>query len=195
MALSANDYVEGPRHGIITDDNVGPIISIITMLSMVIMILAVVLRLLVRFTTSLIPGADDAVILLALLTALGEVVGISVSVNNGLGMRTALLSSTELKSVQKGVYAATLLYILAIALGKASTVLLLHRLAVMARHRLTLWITAGFITSWMIAAMFGAAFQCDLPEPWLVEEARCFDIVSMILPRRSNDRADRSSPS
>lgn len=181
MASSATDYVEGPRHGIITDDNVGPIISIITLLFMVTMVLAVILRILVRFTTSLVPGADDGVILLALLTALGEVIAIAVSVNNGLGRRESLLSADQLSSVQKGVYAASLLYILTIALGKISTLLLLHRLTVSARHRLVVWVTAGAIVAWTPAALFGAAFQCHLPDPWVRQGSRCFDIVSRIM--------------
>lgn len=182
MASSAAaNYVEGPRHGAISSDNVGAVISIITLLFMVTMILAVLLRILVRFTTSLVPGADDVVVLLALFTALGEVIAISLSVNHGLGMRSTLLSSAELTSVQKGVYAACLLYILTIALGKTSTLLLLHRLTVSAPHKLTVRITAAAIFAWTSAALFGAAFQCHLPDPWNVQSDRCYDIVSRSL--------------
>jgi hypothetical protein len=176
MASSAA-YVEGPRHAVITTKDFGPVISIISWLFMVTMILAVVLRILVRFTTSLVPGADDAVVLLALLAALGEVIAISVSVNHGLGTQTTLLSSDQLMSVQKGVYAACLLYILTISLGKASTLLLLHRLTVSAPHKLAVRITAAAIVAWTFSALFGAAFQCHLPNPWVVDGDRCFDIV------------------
>lgn len=178
MAPSAANYVEGPRHGAITSEDVGPIISIITLLFMVTMILAVLLRILVRFTTSLVPGADDAVILLALTTALGEVIAILLSVNHGLGIRTGLLSAAQLASVQKGVYAACLLYILTLTLGKASTLLLLHRLTISPPHKLTVAITAGAILVWTFVALFGAAFQCHLPRPWNVQSGHCFDVVS-----------------
>lgn len=179
MASSAA-YVEGPRHAVITNENVGPVISILTLLFMVAMVLAVILRILVRFTTSLVPGTDDAVILLALLTALGEVIAISLSVNRGLGLKSTLISPPQLVSIQKGVYAASLLYVLTIALGKASTLLLLHRLTVSTPHRLAVQITAAVIVAWTLAALFGAAFQCHLPEAWVIGDRRCFDIVSTL---------------
>lgn len=179
---SLQGYVEGPRHAVVTSDDVGPIISIITLLFMVIMVLAVILRLLVRFWTSLVPGADDAVILIALVMALGEVIAILLTVNRGMGTRPTLLSPAQITGIERGVYAADLLYVLTIALGKGSTLLLLHRLTVLTPHKIAVRTIAAITVAWTFAAVFGAAFQCHLPSPWVVEGNRCFDIVGELLP-------------
>lgn len=177
MAESASGYVEGPRHAVITSDDVGPVITIITLIFMVIMILAVMLRLLVRFTASHVPGLDDAVVSIALLVAIGEVIAISVTVNHGLGTSALLLSEGQLNDVARGAYAANLLYLLTLALGKASTLLLLNRLTVLRRHKAVVRGIAIFMLMWTIVALFGSAFQCRLPDPWRAEAGRCIDIV------------------
>lgn len=53
---------DGVRHTVVTPDNHGPIIQIVTWFAMVVMILATALRLAVRYLTSHIPGMDDAIV-------------------------------------------------------------------------------------------------------------------------------------
>ena len=58
-------FPEGPRHGLVTPDNHGDILLIVSWFLMVVMILSTCLRLLIRFTTTHAPGSDDAVVSLA----------------------------------------------------------------------------------------------------------------------------------
>jgi hypothetical protein len=68
MADSGAPPPTGPRHATITDANHGPILSIATWFLMVAMILAVTLRLVIRFTTAHVPGRDDAICFAAMVS-------------------------------------------------------------------------------------------------------------------------------
>ena len=59
---------EGHRHATITADDRGAVLQIVAWFLMVVMILTVSLRLLIRFTTTLVPGLDDAVALGAMVS-------------------------------------------------------------------------------------------------------------------------------
>jgi hypothetical protein len=59
---------EGPRHATVTPDDHGAILQIATWLLMVLMILSIVLRLTIRLTTTHIPGIDDAVVFVAMVS-------------------------------------------------------------------------------------------------------------------------------
>lgn len=63
---------EGPRHGQVTPDNHGDILLVVAWFLMVVMILATSLRLIIRFTTAHIPGLDDVVVVLAMVSENAE---------------------------------------------------------------------------------------------------------------------------
>ncbi len=128
------------------------------------------------------------------LSGVGEVVAISIAANEGLGKRQDLLDAEHIHEVEKvrymrrlfasatnykrqNVYASTLLYILTIALAKASTLLLISRLATAKLHLRTVQALSGVVISWTIAAIFGSAFQCEMPRPWHFLSTSCFNIV------------------
>jgi hypothetical protein len=52
---------EGPRHAIVTPDDHGPILNIVSWFLLSLMIQAIVLRLTLRVTTAHVPGIDDGV--------------------------------------------------------------------------------------------------------------------------------------
>jgi hypothetical protein len=62
-------FPEWPRHGLVTPDKNGDILLVISWFFMVVMILATCLRLLIRSTTTHVPGLDDAVVSLATVSA------------------------------------------------------------------------------------------------------------------------------
>lgn len=59
---------EGPRHAIVTPDDHGAVLQIVTWFLMVVMILSISLRLMIRFTTTHVPGIDDAVVFVAMVS-------------------------------------------------------------------------------------------------------------------------------
>lgn len=64
-SAAASIVPEGPRHAVITADSQGAVLQIAAWFLMVVMILSVLLRLFIRFTTAHLPGTDDAVLCLA----------------------------------------------------------------------------------------------------------------------------------
>lgn len=63
--MSSGSFPEGPRHATVTPDDNGAILQVVAWFLMVLMILATFLRLLIRFTTTHIPGVDDVVLFAA----------------------------------------------------------------------------------------------------------------------------------
>lgn len=59
---------EGPRHAIVTPDDHGPVLQIVAWFLMVVTILSISLRLMIRFTTTHVPGIDDAVVIVAMVS-------------------------------------------------------------------------------------------------------------------------------
>ena len=61
-------YPEGPRHGVVTSDDHGAVLNVVAWFLMVVMILSTFLRLLIRFTTTHVPGLDDIVLAVAMVS-------------------------------------------------------------------------------------------------------------------------------
>jgi hypothetical protein len=59
---------EGPRHATVTPDDHGAILQIVAWFLMVLMILSIFLRLTIRLTTTHIPGTDDTVVFVAMVS-------------------------------------------------------------------------------------------------------------------------------
>jgi hypothetical protein len=66
LSTMGSDVAEGTRHGVITDADHGPALSIISWVMVVTMVLIIGLRLAVRFSTSS-PGIDDILAVLAMV--------------------------------------------------------------------------------------------------------------------------------
>ncbi|KAK5170646.1 uncharacterized protein LTR77_005235 [Saxophila tyrrhenica] len=194
--MPQDTYIEGIRYATISPDDHGAVLQIIAWLMMVVMILATTLRLMIRFTTNHIPGFDDAFVSLATLSGIGEVIAISIAVNQGLGRRSELLDEKNVQSIEKvsrngqmtgqnlsaelmqNIYTSTILYILTVALAKASTLLLISRLATAKLHLRTVQALSAIVIAWTLAASFGSAFACQMPRPWNFQSGRCFDIAT-----------------
>lgn len=59
---------EGPRHATVTPDDHGAILQIVAWFLMVLMILSIFLRLTIRLTTTHIPGTDDAMVFVSMVS-------------------------------------------------------------------------------------------------------------------------------
>lgn len=68
-------YKEGFRHAEVTFDNQGAILQIAAWFLMVVMILATFLRLTIRFTTRQVPGLDDTILIVAMVSSRNFSVG------------------------------------------------------------------------------------------------------------------------
>lgn len=118
--MAPSFYNEGFRHAEITLDNQGAILQIAAWFLMVVMILATILRLTIRFATRQVPGLDDTFLTIAMVSCpklsirdtcakeygkqlfgIGQVIAVSIGVNTGLGKRLSLLNGAQKNNVEK----------------------------------------------------------------------------------------------
>lgn len=74
-------------------------------------------------------------------------------------------------------YSAEILYIIALAISKASVLVLLWRITPVGVHRRIALISGSLIGMWTLASIFAAVFQCSVPDTWTILSPRCFDRV------------------
>ena len=115
----------------------------------------------------------------ALIFAVIQVVLLQKAVDHGLGKHQDRLSDGDIQAWSKFAYAAHLLLIVALSLSKMSTILLIWKLTPSKSLRRSCAIAAGIVVGWSIFAVFGIAFQCEMPGPWLYSPERCAGEVSI----------------
>lgn len=81
--------------------------------------------------------------------------------------------------LSQDVYVSTILYLLALTFAKASVVLFLGRLVARRAHSIAVLVLVACTVAWSLASIFGVSFQCELPQPWDLVHAQCFDVVSV----------------
>lgn len=74
-----------------------------------------------------------------------------------------------------------ILYIITLAFVKASTLLLIARLAVARAHQLMIRVLSVVVALWMVASVVALAFECQLPDPWNYSGGKCFDVVRVTI--------------
>lgn len=74
-------------------------------------------------------------------------------------------------------YSAEILYIIALAISKASVLVLLWRITPVGGHRRMALISGTLLGMWTLASIFAAVFQCSVPDTWAILSPHCFDRV------------------
>ncbi|OJJ45844.1 hypothetical protein ASPZODRAFT_133712 [Penicilliopsis zonata CBS 506.65] len=156
MAVTATDH--------------SPIVGIIALLSMVIAVLAVGVRLVIKYVITKGLSMDDYLILVAVLFCVVQSICIVVAATHGLGKAESSLSEDNLDTVFKAAYAAEILYVASLTFAKLSSLAFVSFLT--QRIGMKEWIFGGAILVWAFTAEFAVAFQCQLPRPWT---GQCFD--------------------
>jgi len=141
---------------------------------------------------------EDPFSLLILLQALAiaESVCVQLAVNHGLGRHQNSLSHPEFVAYSKVLespskaelritltrhsqanYAAQILYVLVLACAKFSVTQIIEAIQSQKNVLLATRAIAAVIALWTITSVFGLAFQCHLPGPWLIQPNRCVSLV------------------
>jgi hypothetical protein len=74
-------------------------------------------------------------------------------------------------------YAAQILYVLTLACAKLSVTQIIEAIQSQRKVLLATRAVAAVIALWTITSVFGLAFQCHLPGPWLIKANRCVSLV------------------
>ncbi len=80
-------------------------------------------------------------------------------------------------TIRQAGYSSDLLLIISLGISKISTLILLLQISPVTLHRTLAAMLGGFIVIWSIPSLLASAFQCDLPNAWMIVEGRCFDQV------------------
>ncbi|KAI2639144.1 hypothetical protein GGS26DRAFT_544163 [Hypomontagnella submonticulosa] len=116
---------------------------------------------------------DDYLLFCATILALGISLSYSIMASNGLGNK--VISIAQFDAVQKGRYAADMLYIPSVCGVKLSLLVFIRQISIDAK-RTRFISTLIILTSISAVAFFIAAvFQCQVPRPWETLSLRCFD--------------------
>ena len=165
------------RQPVIDSASKGPVVNLVGWIAMVTMILAVGTVLVSKWVIVRKLGWNDLLISLAMLFSIGQTIATSMQVNYGLGRHLTAVSASEYIKFQKAGYAANLLYIVALATAKISTIALLFALTRLDNHRKPIQAVGLVVIIWALGAFLASAFQCNLPNAWAYETGKCFDQV------------------
>ncbi|PLB48980.1 integral membrane protein [Aspergillus steynii IBT 23096] len=158
---------------VLSDDNHGPLVTLVS----VAFLIATIIFVAAKFVSAIYFKQRQTIvntpIWIGLVLAIIQVVLMQKAVDHGLGRHFNTLKTTKLHKASKFVYAAQLIQITILSLSKVSTTLLVWRLTPNNQLRRACAITIGLTTAWTLFALFGIAFQCQMPHPWLYSPERC----------------------
>lgn len=168
-----------PPFATITPDDHAAWILIAAALGLACYLFFGIIRIVVRMTISHGFALDDYVLGAATLLAVIESSLVLGACSKGFGKSAAILSPEAQEQVQKIYYTSSLFYILVIGLSKISVICFLSRISRMKQHRLVFNIAMGLITAWMVGSFLAMALQCDISNPWIIEnQPECSGTVS-----------------
>lgn len=158
---------------VVTDTDHGAWIIITTALGLSQILLFAVIRSFVKCVIN--PGltSDDGMIFTATGLAVVQSALVLGACHAGLGRSAELISADDLNALQRLYYAASLFFVLALGMSKASVTVFLLRLAPFDPYRQVTKVVIVAIIVWTVAFFFATALKCNLSEPWVVLGAQC----------------------
>ncbi|MCJ1377796.1 hypothetical protein MMC17_000892 [Xylographa soralifera] len=172
----------------ITDDNLAPLVDILTWFLLVTSITGVAVRGATKAAIIHIVGVDDALITIALpylsgfakLFSIGQSSAIAVQTANGFGKPITSLTSSVLLTDLKAEYAASLLYIPGLCFSKLSVLAMIRTITPARRNRLLVYGLTVTVIAWALTAEFAAAFQCQAQSPFDYVTGTCFNRTALM---------------
>ncbi|KAE8353472.1 hypothetical protein BDV28DRAFT_133091 [Aspergillus coremiiformis] len=156
-------------------DRRAPILNVVNWFLLVVAILSVLTRLGTKLWMFHRFTSDDYLIVVSLMFSIGESITLSIAVNNGYGHHATTIDDEHFHAIMKCQYAGFLLYTLSLYFSKLSLSSFICNLTPVSRdhfHAAILWI---LLTVWLIVALLGSSFQCEVPQTWDFR-GKCFDL-------------------
>ncbi|KAK3705641.1 hypothetical protein LTR37_013249 [Vermiconidia calcicola] len=129
------------------------------------------IRYFVRRATDI--GADDVLLFASSAVAIVQSDITLRAPSSGLGQSTTILQPERVAVTEQLYYTSIILWVLSLALSKASTASLLMRLGVTKQHKMAFGAMLAFVALWSVASVFALALQCDLSQPWRLAGTQC----------------------
>jgi len=154
----------------------GAAVAIVAAIALSITLVSLLIRLYVRLSLSAQFGNDDIVVLAATIFACGQSATVFWEVSKGLGTSIELISTNDLRLLQKAALASDICYLITIYLAKCSIVGMFLRLTPNKRHNRASWATLALSTIWVIPAIFMISVHCGLKQPWANIAEQCTNL-------------------
>ncbi|KAI1907712.1 hypothetical protein LOZ53_003376 [Ophidiomyces ophidiicola] len=151
---------------LITDTDKSALVDIFVWIFLVVAVLAVIASIATKLAIRRHLTTEDYIILASVLLATGQSIAVGIQNTNGWGKYVDSLSKSQLETVLKADYAATILFILAICLTKISLLVLNYQFALLKQYKYTIYCLGGIVILWTASSILVVSFQCDLPRPW-----------------------------
>ncbi|KAI4192075.1 MAG: hypothetical protein LQ346_004503 [Caloplaca aetnensis] len=162
-----------------TAEHHGSVISVVTWLLIIATVLVVVARVVTRYATTNTLQRADILAILAMVTAIGQSIAVSISSTNGLGSHADTLRPDQKDVIQKALYASLLIYVVTLGLAKSSVCIHLYNLFPYRASRQFSTVLMSLIGIWTTTALLVIAFECKLPNPWsITSSGKCIDLLA-----------------
>jgi hypothetical protein len=180
----------------ITDNNLGPVIDICTVVLIVPMVIAVGGRIFTKAVFVRKVAGDDILIFGAFLLSLGQNAAVIIAVANGLGQHWEALDISRQTDFQKvrfsftvsfdgvlsyrsqSTYVSALLLILTLVTTKLSIISFIQSLAPSTGNENCGFLFGAILILWGFGSAAAALFQCSAPDIWRQSGNKCFTTVS-----------------
>ncbi|MCJ1400899.1 hypothetical protein MMC11_004110 [Xylographa trunciseda] len=169
----------------ITDNNLAPLVDILTWFLLVTSITGVAVRGATKAVILHIVGLDDALITIALskpylygfvkLFSIGQSSAVAVQTANGFGKPISSLASSVLLTDLKAEYAANLLYIAGLCFSKLSVLAMIKTITPARRDQILVYGLIVTVIAWALTGELAAAFQCQAQRPFDYVTGTCFN--------------------
>ncbi|KAI4166126.1 MAG: hypothetical protein LQ342_000012 [Letrouitia transgressa] len=144
----------------------GPLVNIASWITLVSAILAAGVKLYTKMSITKKVQLDDALLLVAVLAAVGCCIAQAKQVQFGLGQHEDSLTSGQISSYYLSYYVTQIFYVVTVYVAKLVGLYFFISLTGENVKRKIVRCLMVFIGAWTTAAIFVVAFQCELPRPW-----------------------------
>ncbi|KAI5239652.1 hypothetical protein E4T43_06630 [Aureobasidium subglaciale] len=163
----------------ISDTDHAGYVWIVALLSLIYPFGTLLVRLKVRWG---LYGADDWALVAATFAAVCQHIPIFVGLGAGFGQSSNVLQQNQLPGIDKAMYTAEVMFILAYTLSKVSLALFVRRLFTHNRllNTILCWSLLGVTIIWGVVALFVLLIKCS-PYHFFSKAARCPSYVSAMI--------------
>ncbi|CAG8958012.1 hypothetical protein HYFRA_00000355 [Hymenoscyphus fraxineus] len=170
------------RRVVITDENLGPVVSIVSIELLILVIITVFARLCIRYFPRRQLSLEDGLIVVAAnidlafqIFSIGELVTVLGLDSNGLGSPRRVLSAEQVLLFEKYFYSNYILYVLNLGFSEISILLLIRNLTPVKKQKIAILVLIAFTALWAVVSVFALLFQCHSPHVWRFINNKCID--------------------
>ncbi|ETN42761.1 uncharacterized protein HMPREF1541_01919 [Cyphellophora europaea CBS 101466] len=166
-----------PAFETVRADDRGAPLAVINCILIVFSGIVVLSRAIVRWNITKLNATDDFAIHLALAFVVAQTVLVQLARNRGIGRHRLSLSEDDFRQYSLFAYLSQLLTLCGLFCAKLAVSRLIVAIRPQRTYRRICFVLEIVMLMWLISSIFTVGFQCQLPQPWLLSNDRCIDLV------------------